>query len=58
MDSYYSQFEQSAAIAWAQAHLTAFLIAHPDATGAELEAEFLSALEGGLSIAIKSLRQK
>ena len=53
LDKDYSPFEQSLAIAWAQAHLAEFLRTHPNAKYEEQYAEFSKAFEGGLSFALE-----
>ncbi len=47
----YTPFEQNFALAWAQAHLSEYLRAHPHASFEDKYREFSDALEGGLSTA-------
>ncbi len=53
MSDAYTPFEQNLALAWAQAHLAAYLSANPNCSFENREKEFLDALEGGLRLALK-----
>lgn len=52
-DKDYTPFEQSLAVAWAQAHLTEYLVAHPNAEYDEKYKTFSNAFELGLSFALE-----
>ena len=53
LDKDYSPFEQSLAIAWAQAHLAEYLVSHPNAEYDEKYKVFSNAFEIGLSFALE-----
>lgn len=53
----YTQFEKQIALTWAHAFLVKFDAANPDASGNERAKEFLDALDGGLSLALKFSRE-
>ena len=53
MSQLYTPFEQNLSLAWAQAHLAAFLTQNPHSTLDEREKEFLEALEGGFGVALE-----
>lgn len=53
MGEQYTQFEQSLALSWASANLSAWLGSHPNASIDEREKQFFSFVEGGLSIALE-----
>lgn len=52
-----STFEQSVAIAWAQAHLSNYMAANPNCSSAQKSDVFLNALEGGLYL-LPELRKR
>ena len=49
-DDHYTNFEQSLALSWAQAHLVDYLRTHPDSSPDEQSRHFLDALDDGLYI--------
>lgn len=53
MASLYTPFEQGIALAWSQAHLSAFIAANPNSSCDERQKVFLDALDGGLGLALE-----
>ena len=51
-DKCYSPFEQTLALAWAQAHLTDFLRTHENSSFEEQKTVFLNAVEAGFGVAL------